>query len=178
MENNKTPQDKPQNTMAEFFQSKSFKIVFLGLAGFIAILLIFKIGMIAGYKKADFSRHWIENYHMNFGGPRGGFFRDFDDRDFMGAHGTAGQVIKIQDSDIVIKGRDNVERIVKVSDNTIISRFRDSIKIADIKVDEFIVVIGEPNKDGQIEAKFIRVMPAPPTGMMFDKKFPPMRRYY
>src|SRR3989304_8139397 len=110
MDNDKTHQPKPQNAIAEFFNSKIFRIIFFSLAGFIAVLLIFKIGMIAGYKKADFSRQWTENYHMNFGGPRGGIFHDFDERDFMGAHGTAGQVIKIQDSEIVIKGRDNVEK--------------------------------------------------------------------
>src|SRR3989344_2811909 len=159
MDNDKAHQNKPQNTIAEFFNSKIFRIIFFSLAGFIAVLLIFKIGMIAGYKKADFSRRWTENYHMNFGGPRGGFLRDFDDRDFMGAHGIAGQVIKIQDSEIVIS-------------------LRDAIKISDIKIDEFIVVIGESNKDGQIEAKFIRIMPMPPTGMMFNKKFPSMHRYY
>ena len=178
MDNDKTHQPKPQNTIAEFFNSKIFRIIFFSLVGFIAVLLIFKIGMIAGYKKADFSRTWTENYHMNFGGPRGGFFHDFDDRNFMPAHGIAGQVIKIENPVIIIKGLDNVEKIIKAADDTIISRLRDTIKISDIKIDEFIVVIGESNKDGQIEAKFIRVMPMPPTGMMFNKKFPPMHRYY
>ena len=178
MDNDKTHQNKPQNTGVEFFNSKIFRIIFFSLAGFIAVLLIFKIGMIAGYKKADFSRTWTENYHMNFGGPRGGFLRDFDDRNFMPAHGIAGQVIKIENPVIIIKGRDNVEKVIKVADNTIIQRFRDAIKISDIKIDEFIVVIGESNKDGQIEAKFIRIMPMPPTGMMFNKKFPSMHRYY
>ena len=38
---------------------------------------------------------------------------------------------------------------------------RDEIKISDLKIGDFIVVIGSPNTDGQVEAKFIRLMPEP-----------------
>lgn len=160
-----------------FFQSKTFRIILLSLAGFIAVLFVFKIGMIVGFKKAEFSRNWTETYHRNFGGPMGGLFHDFDDDNLIDAHGIAGQVIKVEDSAIIIKGRDNVEKIVKATDDTVIQRFRNTVRITDVKIDEFIIVIGEPNNDGQIEAKFIRIMPMPPTGMIFNNKIPPMRRF-
>ena len=151
----------------KFFQSKTFKIVIWGIGGIIVFLLIFEAGMIVGFKKANFSYQWGENYHLNFAGPRGGFFKEFSGRDFIGAHGVFGQIIKIDSSTLVIKGRDNVEKIVLIKDSTVIEHFRDTVKITDLKVDDYVVVIGEPNGVGQIEAKFIRILPLPPTGTSF-----------
>ena len=135
------------------------------VSGLIVFLLIFKLGIAVGYQKAAFSYRWGENYHRNFGGPKGGFMREFNQEisggDFIGGHGTFGQIISIADSELVVRGKDNVEKIIVVNENTDIRRFRDTIQIEDLIVDEPIVVIGEPNDQGQIEAKFIRIMPMP-----------------
>ena len=64
-----------------------------------------------------------------------------------------------------------MEKIILVSDATIIKRFQDTIKLADLKVDDYIVVIGEPNNAGQIEAKLIRLMPPEPKNAL-PKPFP------
>lgn len=147
----------------KLFQSKMFKAILGGIGGIIIFLLILQLGMSIGFKKANFSYRWGENYHQNFGGPRGGFFGGLGGKDLIDAHGVTGQIIKIESSTLVIKGRDNVEKIVLVKDNTTIERLRETIKLSDLKVDDFIVTIGEPNDAGQIEAKFIRLMPPPPT---------------
>lgn len=155
----------------KFLQSKKFKIIILGIAGLIILLLAFGAGKFVGFRKANFSYKWGENYHQNFAGPRGGFFKEFEKelegRNFINAHGVIGQIIKIDGSTIVIKGKDNVEKIVLVKENTVITRFRETIKSTDLKSDDYIVVIGEPNDSGQIEAKLIRVMPPPPKGTPF-----------
>ncbi len=150
----------------KLFQSKTFKIVIWGVAGLIVLLLVFRLGVAVGYRKANFSYRWGENYHRNFGGPRGGFFDGFfsDKRDFIESHGVFGQVVKIDGNIIVVKGRDNVEKIVLAKDDTAITRFREDIKLSDLKADDYIVVIGKPNDAGQIEAKLIRVMPPPGGG--------------
>lgn len=149
----------------KIFRSKTFKIVLWCLVGFIILLFVLKLGMVVGFKKANFSYRWGENYHQNFAGPRSGFFggliKDFSGRDFIGAHGVFGQIIKIESSTLIIKGQDNTEKIVLVKDNTVIERLRDTIKSSDLKVDDYIVIIGEPNDKGQIEAKFIRLLPSP-----------------
>lgn len=145
-----------------FLQSKTFKGIVLGIAAVIILLLVFKIGMIVGIKKADFSHQWSDNYHRNFAGPRSGFLKGFGDRDFIESSGTFGQIIKIDGKTLAVKGRDDVEKIILVSDATVIKRFQDTIKLTDLKVDDYIVVIGEPNNAGQIEAKLIRNMPPPP----------------
>lgn len=145
--------------MKKFFQSKIFQGIILGLAAFIVLLLVFKAGMMVGMRKAKFSYGWGENYHRNFGGPKGGFLRDSMGRDFIDANGTVGQIIKIDGASVIVNGRDNVEKIILVKDDTAINRGRENIKLADIKVDDYIITIGEPNNEGQIEAKLIRVMP-------------------
>ena len=148
----------------KIFQSKIFQGVILGLAALVVLLFVFRAGMTVGIKKADFSCRWSDNYHQNFGGPRGGFLGGFNDRDFLEANGTVGQIIKIDGGTLVVDGRGNVEKIITTDDKTVIKRLAETIKPFDLKVDEMIVVIGEPNVAGQIEAKLIRVMPPPPLG--------------
>jgi hypothetical protein len=146
------------------FQTKAFRAVIWGIAGLIIALLIFKAGTIVGVRKAGFSYKWGENYHKNFAGPRRGFFSDFGDRDFINGHGVFGQIIKIepiaasgqttttipseQATTLIIKGGDGIEKIVLVKDDTAIKRFRETINLADLKIDDYIVVIGEPNQEG------------------------------
>ncbi|MCX6785062.1 MAG: hypothetical protein NTV81_04000 [Candidatus Komeilibacteria bacterium] len=150
---------------AKLFQSKIFKIAPLIIGGLIIILLAFSLGLMVGLQKAKFSRAWEENYHRNFAGPRQGFFqefkKDFGNRDFLGAHGTFGQIINLASSTIIIKSQNNTEKIIVLDNQTIIQRQQETITLNQLAVDDYIVVIGEPNQTGQILAKFIRLMPAP-----------------
>ncbi|MDD3284750.1 MAG: hypothetical protein PHZ07_04105 [Patescibacteria group bacterium] len=150
----------------KLFQSKTFKFVTLGIFVFIILLLVFRLGVMVGFQKANFSYQWGENYHKNFAGPRGGFMNDleredFVNRDFIDSHGTVGEIIKIDGENIIVKGKDNVEKIVITKNNSSIVRFKDTIKISDLKVGDIIVVIGDANDKGQIEANLIRTMPKP-----------------
>jgi hypothetical protein len=147
------------NNILDFLKSKKF-IVLMSAIFIVALLAgILSLGIAIGYNKARFSYVWGENYQRNFGGPRGGFFKSFSGNDFIDAHGTFGQIIKIDGSTLVVNGRDNVEKIVLINDDSIIRRSRDTIQPADIKVGDYITVIGEPNSSGQIEAKLIRLLP-------------------
>ncbi len=148
------------------------------VAGLIVLFFAFRLGMVVGYRQAYFSYRWGENYHRNFGGPRGGFFEGFfsDRKDFIESHGTFGQIVKIDftvstssaqtsstpAATLVVKGGNDVEKIILVKDDAVITRFRQEAKLADLKVGDYIVVIGRPNDSGQIEAKLIRIMPPPP----------------
>lgn len=140
-----------------FFQSKKFKCTLGGIAMLAILLAVFKAGEFMGYRKADFSYRWAENYHRNFGGPVGGFLRGFQSRTSLGGHGSYGPIIKIEPSLLTIQGRDHTEKIIKLFPATVIRRSGETIAPSDLKVDDRIVVIGAPNSDGQIEAKFIRV---------------------
>lgn len=134
----------------------------LGLAGFIIILLILSIGIWIGGERAKFSYRWADNYHKNFGGPREGFFgefRKFPQDEFMSGHGEFGTIVKIEGSEIVIMGRDNMEKVVLVKNDTVIKNQKEDVKKDALKANDFIVIIGSPNESGQIEAKIIRVLP-------------------
>ena len=153
------------NKILDLIKSKKVTVVIAVLFAFALLLGTFSIGVAVGYHKAKFSYAWGENYHRNFGGPRGGFIKELNQElsggDFIGGHGTFGQIISIADSELVVRGKDNIERNIVVCENTDIRRFKDTIQIKDLLVDEPIVVIGDPNDQGKIEAKFIRIMPTP-----------------
>ncbi len=155
----------------KIFQSKIFQGVIFGLAALVIILFVFKAGMTVGIKKADFSCRWSDNYHQNFGGPQGGFWGGFNDRDFLEANGVVGQIIKIDDPTLVVRGRGDVEKIIVTNNGTVIKRLMDTIKVSDLNLDENIVTIGEPNVAGQIEAKLIRVMPPLPMPGLPPRNF-------
>ena len=181
-ENNNTQIDKKITTEKnvndkkiedKFYQTRSFKIFFISIAGLIAVLLIFNIGMNVGFRKAGFSYKWGDNYHKNFAGPKGGFLADFGHDDFIQAHGVFGQIIKIDGSSVIINGNDKTEKIILINNDTIIRRFRDSLKLSDLKVNDYLVVIGQPNEAGQIEARLIRLLPPPPTNNINFTNLPP-----
>lgn len=131
------------------------------LAAVTAILFIFKTGEALGERKARFSYRWGENYHRIFGGPRGGFFKDFSGRDFLNSHGVFGVILKADNATMIVKSNADVEQSVLVSDATTIRRGRTAAVRSDLTPDARVIVIGSPNAQGQIEAKFIRVFDAP-----------------
>ena len=142
-------------------KTKSAKIVALVVGAVLIALLSFAGGMSAGFHKAKFSCNWGENYERNFTGPsqRGpmGFFHDFEGRDFRNAHGLAGKIISITDNKLIIQDKDNKENTVAVTDKTIIKQRRSDLKIGDLKQNDNIIVVGNPDDNGTINADLIRV---------------------
>ena len=144
------------------FQSKQFRWVILALAVFLILAFVFGLGIFVGTKRADFSFAWADAYHRNFGGPQGGVFGDFMGKEFTDANGVFGQIIKIDGQNLTIKGKDNVEKIVLLGDKTTIVFQRKSEKLSDLKTGDSVVVVGDPNNNGQIQAELIRVLPPLP----------------
>lgn len=160
MENN-----KKNLILTELFNSKSFIIIIVSIASLILLLLSFKLGIFVGSEKAKFSCRWNNNYNENFDGPRGfgrpPFYMDGKDLPMMDSRGLFGAIIKVDNNSLTIKDKDDVEKIVVITDKTTIKEFKKDIKITDLKVDEKVVIVGEPNSSGQIEAKLIRILPEP-----------------
>lgn len=147
------------------FESKTFKIITGILLILVIFLLGFQLGTMVGFKKANFSYKWGENYHKNFAGPRDGFMREMGmmgpgNKEFIEPHGTIGEIIKIDNQSIIIKGQDEVEKIINVKDDTVIKNLNTDVKIENLKANDLIVVLGSPNDSGQIDAKLIRIMPS------------------
>jgi hypothetical protein len=151
-------------------ESKLFKAIVLSIVALIILVFVFGLGVFVGTKKADFSFRWADQYHRNFGGPQGGFFGDIMGDQFTNSNGVFGQILKIDGQILTIKGKDNAEKIILVGDKTSIIKQRDNIKLSDLKIDDVVVVIGEPNDNGQIDAKLIRVLPPAPMTMRSDTR--------
>ncbi len=83
-----------------------------------------------------------------------------DMQNFPNAHGTVGKIIKIELPTIIVQDKDETEKVVLIKDDTSIRSGKTDITKNDLKVDDFIVVIGSPNTQGQIEAKLVRIMPS------------------
>jgi len=145
----------------QVFASKLGKRIAFGIIAFIAALLIFQAGVSVGFRKAQFARSWNDNYFENFGprnhgiaGPRPG--------QFPSAHGTIGKIISVNASTIVVEGRDKTEKIISITDQTHVRKFDTEGMTTDLVPDTYVVVVGDPNDQGIISAKFIRIIPAPP----------------
>jgi len=136
--------------------------------------------MTIGFKKANFSYRWEENYHQNFAGPKKGFIaelgRDFGNQDFIESHGIFGQIIKNESSSLVIKGPDNIEKIVLLNNDTIIKLQKQTVTKSELITNQYLVIIGEPNESGQLAAKFIRLLPPPPMDQYQNQPILPGQR--
>lgn len=153
----------------DFFKSKGFVVATWIVAGIIVLGLTFHAGIVVGARKATFAGRWNESYSNNFGGPRSGFGWGMMGGNggmmnggypMMQAHGVFGQIIKIDGQSLVMKSSEGVEKVVLVTSTTSIRAGREEMKLENLKINDQIVVIGNPNDAGQIEARFIRLAPS------------------
>jgi hypothetical protein len=133
--------------IANIIRSKGFLGVIVGLFAVSALMGTFGLGEFVGSRKAQFSYAWSQHYDQNFGGP------------LMDVHGMAGTVMKIDGNELIINGRDQREKIVLVDPLTTVQSFRQGPDAQIVRINDHIVVIGDPNAQGQIVAKFIRILP-------------------
>lgn len=141
----------------EYFNARAFKMTLCIIGGVVVLLLVFQAGLAIGFRKANFSFGWGENYHRNFGSPRQGFLPNVRGDDFINGHGVVGTIIKIDNNLIIMKDGSGKEVIVKTDDKTDIKDGRDNVLVKDLETDERIVVLGIPEQDGSIMAKLIRI---------------------
>ena len=149
---------KIHEKMLKFFESKVLVKILYSIGIIIVLVLIFSSGISVGFRKASFGHAWEENYERNFGMMPGN--PGLGENNFPNAHGAIGKIIKIELPTIIVEDKDSTEKVVLIKDDTKIEKMRVEIMPSDLAIDDFLVVIGSPNAQGQIEAKFIRVMPA------------------
>jgi hypothetical protein len=128
------------------------------------------MGVFVGFHKASFLFRNGDNFYKAYGnrdnrmmGGNGGMGMLKDE--LSGGHGAVGKIIKIDLPNLVVLGPDNIEKIIITSTTTDIREFRAEKSIGDLNVDKFITVLGTPDEQGQIIAKFIRILPAPGSNM-------------
>ncbi len=157
-----------------FLQSSKAKHILAGIGLTVIALLIFQAGVFVGFKKATFSGRLGDNYYKTFGeqGGPGRMMPNFGEKGLSpsNAHGTIGKIADINLPQIIVADKDGVEKTVLINQETDIRSFRDSIKAEALKIGDFVVIIGEPTNEGIIDAKLIRIMPAPPDSMTQTNK--------
>jgi hypothetical protein len=144
--------------MKDISESKALKIAIYCVGILVVACLIFQAGVIVGFHKASFGRDWDTNYSKNFGS-RGTTGMP---ENFPNAHGAFGTIVKVQLPTMIVADKDNTEKVILITDQTVIRKMRENATQADLVPDAFVVVIGSPNTDGQIQAQLIRILPAPP----------------
>ena len=150
--------EETKQKISRAIESKNFRIGIIAIGGVIILLFSFKAGVEVGYHKASYAFGWGEHYYDNIIAPRGEKSM-MTNRRFINPHGTLGTVIKTGDEFLTVKDQDGVEKTVLVSKDTVINKGRGSASLNDIKTDEHVVIIGEANDNGQIQARFVRIMP-------------------
>ncbi|HEV7424393.1 MAG TPA: hypothetical protein VGO21_04360 [Candidatus Paceibacterota bacterium] len=157
---------KIHEELKKVFEGKIFFRVILITGIVIVFLLVFSAGVTVGFHKASYGRAWGEHYNENFGMghrmPPMGIIGNPGMMDyFPNAHGATGKIIKMEAQNIILQDKDSTEKSILLNSDTKIQKGRMDIAISDLKIDDFIVVIGTPDDKGMIEAKFIRVIPSP-----------------
>jgi hypothetical protein len=141
----------------------AFPLSIVALIWLVFLLLFFRLAFNLGVRKGAYACKWSENYHRNFGGPSGeNMMMDKDPS--MPSHGVFGQVIGTATDTLIIKQNDGVETSVAVTDDTIIELLHQRVPLHEVHLYETVVVIGQPDENGRIEATFVRILPPPPNG--------------
>jgi hypothetical protein len=161
--------------LAQFFRSRFFLGIVIGVVCMLLVFCIFEAGVAFGYHEALFSGRWGENYGKNFGEPEDSVGLPSSHTPF--ADGNVGTILSITPANadaaastttFVLESAQRPEEKVVIDGDTVIRNREDTIQASDLTVGMQVVVIGEPNDQGQIVAKLIRVLPAgssqPSTG--------------
>lgn len=152
-----------KNKIKKASDSTSLKSIIYVFVVLVIASLIFQAGVFVGFHKASFGHNWENNYEKNFGmmhrGPGGQAFGMYDR--LPNAHGAIGKIIKAEPSSIIVLDKDGTEKIVLISEDTKIRTPDGDGTVTNLTVDSFVVVIGSPTSDGQIEAKLVRIIPTP-----------------
>ncbi|OGH22238.1 MAG: hypothetical protein A3D75_02370 [Candidatus Levybacteria bacterium RIFCSPHIGHO2_02_FULL_37_18] len=120
----------------------------IGIGAAIVLLLVFFSGVYIGSKRAGLFPFW-ERRHIYQNG--------FVPNRF--GHGTVGTIDTVGENTFVVKDRSGALKTILVDEKTILRRDRAEIKFSDLKKDEQVIVIGEPQEqEGAIKAKAVRVI--------------------
>lgn len=108
------------------------KLVFI-IIGVAGVLLVFQAGLAVGERKAAFNHH-----------------------------GLAGRVISLSPPNFLVSGPDGVERLVLTTTSTEFSRFHERVSFGDLHQGDAVVILGMPTTNGEVGARFVRIMPMLP----------------
>lgn len=150
--------------LKQITESKKIKILIVSIILSAILFGAFQAGVFIGFHKASFLFKSGDNFYKSFGERNdkvvdsmsigGRMFKD----EFSGGHGAVGKIIKVNLPNIILIGPDNIEKIIVVSENTSIRYGRQTSSINSLNTDQNISVLGTPDNEGRIIAKYIRIV--------------------
>ncbi len=150
----------------DIHNSKTVRGIIIGIGITVLVLIILWVGIDIGYRKARFAGQFGDNFERNFLGPRGGERGMMYNENIPGGHGASGKIISVNLPQFVVSGADNLEKTITVGTTTVIRSFQEDIAVSNLQVGGYVVVLGNPNENGQIEASLVRIMPEPGEGII------------
>ncbi|MEI6528507.1 MAG: hypothetical protein WCO10_02425 [bacterium] len=148
-------------TAKELAKSNKVKVSVYVIAGVLVLLFVFQAGMFVGFKKASFSFRVGENYFREMNGRRNDPMMGLRRDDFGNSHGAIGQIVGVKLPTISLEEPNGSVKNILVSTSTAVRGFQGQLKIEDLKVGDYYIVFGSANDQGLVEAKLLRLMPAP-----------------
>ena len=155
--------------LTKFFQSKLFAGIIVGVCIMLVVICVFEAGVVVGYHEASFSSNWGQNYGANFGDSNTSNQMGLPDAHAPSPDGILGKIVSISDpssspTTIVISNTQKPEEKVLLDDDTVIRTHEDTVDATSLSVGMYVVVLGIPNDQGEIDAKLIRIVPDPTDG--------------
>jgi len=147
--------------MKKLFENKSFATTLKVLVALLIGWVLFAAGIFVGYHKAAYSLDRDDIYKNGLNGTNSPFAPFMHGSDDANPHGAMGQIISVNFPLLMIKGPESAEQVVIISSSTTIRLLHGMASTSDIKAGQFAISIGEPNDKGEIQASFIRIIPAP-----------------
>lgn len=120
----------------------------IGIGAATVLLSVFFSGIYVGSKRAGLFPFWERRhvYQSGFVSQRFG-------------HGTVGIIDSVGENTFVVKDRPGQFVTILVDEKTILRRDHSEIKFGELKKDERVIIIGEPQEqEGAIKARVIRVI--------------------
>lgn len=148
------------SSLRRSFDSRTFRVILIALIGLVAVLAVFEAGMLVGLHEARSSYRWGEAYQRNFGGPPGGFIPN--PGSLPNGNGAFGRIASTSKGSFIISDPAHPEETVILSPDTVIRNGADEVSAQSLTVGTYVVIIGSPSSNGTLDAKLIRIMPAPP----------------
>lgn len=141
------------------YQPKNLKEILMVIGVLIIAGFIFTTGVLVGHSRERFGRRFNENYEKNFMPiSRPGMVRMMTGRGFPNGHTVVGTIIKIENNQITVKSENGEEGIINISDKTVINSTGKKLTLIDLKINNQILAIGQPNDNGTIDASLIRII--------------------
>lgn len=133
------------------------------VAEIVLLLIAFRIGVLVGYHKAQFSFEWgqrryNEVAHMHSGRGMGGTFANWFGHEFMQAHGVSGTVISSSDTQLVVRDDDGNDKTVSMTTSTPVRGDQNATSTARINPNDNVLVVGSPASDGTIKATLVQII--------------------